>query len=813
MSLRELKRVRLQSLARVLSNKGDLTLMFGAGAYTDLKNITLVPFEGQIEPGVPASTAECWLALKASCAHEAGHIRFTDKNIWQEARRRGGSLLAHILNIIEDARVERCMSNIYPGAMLWFRFMNDYIFVNRKDWGTGPRALLGALVCYAVVGRVPDSIASQEDVMELVRKCAPHIDAGRLAKDTRGALEYAERVLDIVKDYLSSYIPPKEVSAAGTDSPEEAPEGELDPRREPKLPEVSWEESHSRCGEEKNGSGDEKESFDIDGSGDKTGRGERLEEPETRNPGEGEWAVSPVPPGEEDSPKEDSLEMGDFSGEDSPEEDFLEEDFSKEDSPEEDSSEEDSFVDGSSGSNSSEDDSLGELPEEEPGGGGESPEEALPEEEPEKFPGDESPLEEESPDSEDLETIEEDDRYFSEEESPDDEGSPELEELEDSLDDLPEGKFPDEGFLEEEFEGDLPEERSPEGSGDESPDEEWGSETPLELPGGGEPSGNDIDMDDYLELLESAGEELETIETAASRVAKLETPAADISEEEIVKELSRDIHRGVKFILKKLDSDKYARIEYEDLYSGVKGYISRTVDEIRRVLEYRATVRERNLRKGKLDCGALWKLRTGDPKIFYKVNEPNDIPRLAVYLLVDCSGSMAGPNMRAARSAACLLYEVCEKLKIPVNVTGFTGEVSSWSDVTHYRAVGFGEADRKHAIAYLGAFSQNRDGYSIRVAARELLLRNEEQKVLIVLSDGMPCMPYRGYMGDIGVKDTALAVRETEKMGIGVIGLYFGPENYLVQAQKIYNNLVYVRDIGVLPRALGRVLKKVIAGL
>ncbi|MGB9804556.1 hypothetical protein, partial [Desulfofundulus sp.] len=124
MSLRELKRVRLQSLARVLSNKGDLVLKFGTGAYTDLEGITLVPFEGEIERGVPASAAECWVAMKAACAHEAGHIRFTDKNVWQEAVRRGGNLLACLLNIIEDARIERCMSNIYPGAMLWFRFVN-----------------------------------------------------------------------------------------------------------------------------------------------------------------------------------------------------------------------------------------------------------------------------------------------------------------------------------------------------------------------------------------------------------------------------------------------------------------------------------------------------------------------------------------------------------------------------------------------------------------------------------------------------------------------------------------------------------------
>jgi len=323
----------------------------------------------------------------------------------------------------------------------------------------------------------------------------------------------------------------------------------------------------------------------------------------------------------------------------------------------------------------------------------------------------------------------------------------------------------------------------------------------------------DIDLSDYNTLLDDADKELATIKEAESRAEKarpLETP--DITEDEIAAKFSADLHDGVEFRLVDLPAD---RLTYEKYYCEVKPIIFQATEEIRKALEYKSAFAERNLRKGRLDSGALWKIRVNDNHLFQRINQPGDMPTLSIYLLVDCSGSMeANSNMYNARLAAILLYEVCAALKIPVNVTGFTGDIDSYRDVVHFRAVKFGASpEAKYAIAKLKAMSQNRDGYSIRVTTKELLIRPETHKVLIVLSDGLPLMPYLSYTGKSAVIDTAKAVREAEKQDIRVIGLFFGDEWHISQAQKIYNNLIFVRTVSTLPRLIGRVLKKVITGL
>jgi nitric oxide reductase activation protein len=278
-------------------------------------------------------------------------------------------------------------------------------------------------------------------------------------------------------------------------------------------------------------------------------------------------------------------------------------------------------------------------------------------------------------------------------------------------------------------------------------------------------------------------------------------------------ELSKGIHYEIEFRL-----DKIAHIDrkrYDLIYRAARPYITKTTEEIRKILEYRASMLERNLRRGRLDSGALWKLETSDCKVFCRFSQPNNVPRMALYLLVDCSGSMIyGDRMASAREAAVLMCEVCAALKIPVNVTGYTGAVAHDRDVVHRRVLAFDDPpDRKYAVAGLTSEKENRDGYSIRVAAREISLRPEPKKVLMVLSDGLPEMPYQDYYGPPAVRDTALAVREAEKSGLGVIGFYFGDKATLPQAQMIYPNLIYVQDVSVLPQAVARTLKKVISNL
>ncbi|MBF7084400.1 hypothetical protein IT084_15715 [Desulfallas sp. Bu1-1] len=802
MSQIELKRARLQALARVLSARGKLTLMFGDTPCTDLKNIILRLTEGEIVPGVPATGAECWIAMKASVAHESAHIRFTSKSAWDQATRHS-RLMAHLVNIIEDARIERCMSNLYPGTMLWFRFINDYIFLKTRDWGTGPKALMGGLICYAVVGRLPAQIEEQSEIAELIYRCAPHIDRGRLGPDTETVCECAREIFSIIHDFLESYAPPPLPATLGSPKPEKAPEGKLDPRRKPSLPKREQpeekpemrDEPDATCGDGEPGDNPEEapDTKDYE-TWDHTDNKEHDEEKPKDEPGR-----ESVDDGTGEN-ADNSRSGVDSPGKPEPGDDESEPDESTdetEDDPEA------GFDGEETGGKTGEDDektepgykAKGDGEETEPGG--EAGEDDDDSDEPESAPDDDT------------------DNDLPHKSDPDDQ----------SHDDLPEDE-PD-GGLPKDDSGDDPDEVPDddllEGNPDDDLDDDLPEDDNLDESGEDEyigDSGDDsIDLGEYAELVNEAGEELSTIESSSSRAEKAEAKMVipDIDPENITGELSRDIHRGCEFVLEKdLKITDHSREIYEQIYSNVRPHINKTTEEIRKILEYKTTYLERNLRKGKVHGNSLWKLHVKDPRVFCKTSEPNDIPKLAVYLLVDCSGSMTGKNIAEARKSACLLYETCSSalIKIPVNITGFTSEIRVINDVVHKRFISFDDPyDKRYSIAGIAARHQNRDGYSIRVATRELLLRPEQQKVLIVLSDGMPVAAYLEYRGKTGIRDTALAVREAERQGLGVIGLYFGSPAYLPQAQKIYNNCIYVSNVSVLPQVIGRVLKKVVSSL
>jgi nitric oxide reductase activation protein len=205
--------------------------------------------------------------------------------------------------------------------------------------------------------------------------------------------------------------------------------------------------------------------------------------------------------------------------------------------------------------------------------------------------------------------------------------------------------------------------------------------------------------------------------------------------------------------------------------------------------------------------------------VFRRRELPGNVPDAAVLLLVDCSLSMnnlvflpgGGETTRLALAvrAAAVLHEACVALKVPHCVFGFySRHPFTW----FHRAVEWGGRDGS-ALASLRAAGANRDGYALRAAGRDLMSRPEPRKVLIMLSDGLPADDVdRRYWPDTqGPPDTARAVRELERRGISVVGLYFGPEEGLKQARAMYNRLVYAPFPEHLPVLLGRVLREVLA--
>lgn len=95
--------------------------------------------------------------------------------------------------------------------------------------------------------------------------------------------------------------------------------------------------------------------------------------------------------------------------------------------------------------------------------------------------------------------------------------------------------------------------------------------------------------------------------------------------------------------------------------------------------------------------------------------------------------------------------------------------------------------------------------------------RPEDQKILIVLSDGRPndiivnrpgSKNPTPYFGDYAIKDTATEIRKLRNQGIAVLGVLQGGERPSGRAEDFRKRLAYIKDIRNFSRVTGAYLKK-----
>lgn len=199
----------------------------------------------------------------------------------------------------------------------------------------------------------------------------------------------------------------------------------------------------------------------------------------------------------------------------------------------------------------------------------------------------------------------------------------------------------------------------------------------------------------------------------------------------------------------------------------------------------------------------LWKVgRTEDPgKLFYRTTRQGS-NEFAVEILMDASGSqrerqgqvaLQGYIISAALSGAGLAHRI-------------ESFCAFWDYTVMQRFRDFDDPPAKDKkVLQFTTSSNNRDGLAIRAAGEALLARPEENRILIVLSDGKPNdvivnrpgsrnpLPY---CGDYAVKDTASEVRALRSQGLYVLGVFTGKERELQAEKRIFGkDFAYVRDI------------------
>lgn len=206
------------------------------------------------------------------------------------------------------------------------------------------------------------------------------------------------------------------------------------------------------------------------------------------------------------------------------------------------------------------------------------------------------------------------------------------------------------------------------------------------------------------------------------------------------------------------------RIQLDQLISPYQTTIGKLANRLQRLLQAQQNRSwNYNLEEGLLDTAQLHRVITkpGDPLSFKQESE-SKFKDTVVSLLIDSSGSMRGRSMTLAAICGDIIGSTLERCYVKTELLGFTtkhwkggdarkawvnqGSPSNPGRLNDLRHIIFKSADdnfrkaRKSFGIMLreGLLKENVDGEALAWAHQRLSKRNEERKILIVISDGAP---------------------------------------------------------------------------
>ena len=206
------------------------------------------------------------------------------------------------------------------------------------------------------------------------------------------------------------------------------------------------------------------------------------------------------------------------------------------------------------------------------------------------------------------------------------------------------------------------------------------------------------------------------------------------------------------------------RIQLDQLISPYQTTIGKLANRLQRLLQAQQNRSwNYNLEEGLLDTAQLHRVitRPGDPLSFKQESE-SKFKDTVVSLLIDSSGSMRGRSMTLAAICGDIIGSTLERCYVKTELLGFTtkhwkggdarkawvnqGSPSNPGRLNDLRHIIFKSADdnfrkaRKSFGIMLreGLLKENVDGEALAWAHQRLIKRNEERKILIVISDGAP---------------------------------------------------------------------------
>ena len=267
-----------------------------------------------------------------------------------------------------------------------------------------------------------------------------------------------------------------------------------------------------------------------------------------------------------------------------------------------------------------------------------------------------------------------------------------------------------------------------------------------------------------------------------------------------------------EYARKTKDKNRYL---YYDKHRTVKRNIAHLTEILRKSLVLRSETQEVLSQWGKIVPSLMWKVgRTDDDRLF-KRELKADSDEFVVDVLIDASGSQRSRQSEVALQAY-IISEALSNVQIPHRVMSYC---TFWDYTILQR---FREYDDERSanerIFDFVTSSNNRDGLAIKAIGNTLLQREEEKKILIILSDGKPydvilnrpnAKNPTPYEGKYAIRDNGFEVRRLRSEGVSVLGVFVGEEKELDAEKKIFGkDFAYIRSIENFSKVVGRYLTK-----
>src|SRR5262245_19234949 len=221
---------------------------------------------------------------------------------------------------------------------------------------------------------------------------------------------------------------------------------------------------------------------------------------------------------------------------------------------------------------------------------------------------------------------------------------------------------------------------------------------------------------------------------------------------------------------------------YDQAFARIADQVNQLVASIEDLLRPRRRLRELSGYPSghRLDLRRVMSFEA-DPRTWHELWMRKSIPRrhnTAIGLLVDLSGSMRGPKTEAAIAGTILLAETLHRLQVPFAITGFQDNLIPFCDFFDGLTARVRDAlgEMPHEVEGCRKSgnnnpSYNDDGPCLKEAADHLLKCPADDRMLIVVSDGLP-EGRRSTEKDLREAVASLSVDPTLKL----IGVGLGPD-------------------------------------